>query len=131
MIKLAVKDVGIKETSFGSLEKWAQQGVFMLNAVLTVRHKEANSHKGKGWEQFTDAAIRELGKTRKNLVFLLWGKPAQEKAKLINKGDHCILESVHPSPLSSHRGFFDCAHFSKANEYLVSKGMEPIDWNLQ
>ena len=97
---------------------------------MQVRHKEANSHKNQGWETFTDAAIRQLNAKQSNIVYLLWGKPAQEKAKMIDKNKNCILEAVHPSPLSAHRGFFDCMHYSKANEYLISKGKEPIDWNL-
>lgn len=130
MIKLAVKDVQIKNPSHGSLISWAKQGVFLVNTVLTVRHKSANSHKERGWERFTGEAVRAIAEKKKNVVFMLWGKPAEKKAKFVNPKDHLVLTAAHPSPLSSYRGYFDCAHYSKANEYLVKHGLEPIDWNL-
>ncbi|MCB9186615.1 MAG: uracil-DNA glycosylase [Flavobacteriales bacterium] len=124
-------DIGMETPKSGNLTKWADQGVLLLNATLTVRAKNAGSHQGKGWEQFTDAAIQKLSNERKNLVFLLWGRYAQNKESLINKQNgHLILKAPHPSPLSAYSGFFGCKHFSKANEFLRSKGIEPIDWNL-
>lgn len=115
----------------GCLLKWASQGVLLLNTVLTVRAHEANSHKGKGWEKFTDRIISELGKRDDAIVFMLWGKPAQSKKKLISNKEHLILESVHPSPLSVYRGFYGCGHFKACNEFLAERGLEPIDWQIE
>mgnify|MGYP002389262850 CR=1 FL=1 len=114
----------------GNLTHWAQQGVLLLNATLSVRASQAGSHQGRGWEQFTDRIIDLLNKERENLVFLLWGSYAQQKGKLIDTRKHLVLKAPHPSPLSSHRGFFGCKHFSKTNELLVKQGLAPIDWKL-
>ena len=123
-------DLGIPVPSHGNLEKWAQQGVLLLNATLTVRAHLAGSHQNKGWETFTDAAIRKLSSERQNLVFLLWGNYAMAKEKLIDATKHLILKSAHPSPLSASRGFFGNRHFSKTNDYLKAHGIQPIDWAL-
>lgn len=120
-------DLGRKSITNGDLTKWAEQGVLLLNSTLTVRAHAAASHAGHGWEQFTDSVIRALSK-RKNLVYLLWGSYAQKKAEIINQDENLILKSVHPSPLSAHRGFFGNHHFSNANEYLIANGKEPINW---
>ncbi len=112
----------------GDLTRWAMQGVFLLNTTLTVRAHEPMSHHGKGWEIFTDAVIHHLSEKKDNLVFLLWGSPAQQKERLIDSSKHLILKAPHPSPLSSHRGFFGCKHFSKTNEFLVEKGKTAINW---
>jgi len=112
----------------GDLSNWAEQGVLLLNATLTVRKKSPGSHQDKGWERFTDAAIKKLSKERENLVFILWGNYAQEKGQVIDQEDHLILESSHPSPYSAHYSFFGCNHFKKANEYLEEMDKEPIDW---
>lgn len=112
----------------GDLSGWAEQGVLLLNATLTVRAHQAGSHQRHGWEQFTDAAIRELSQRRKGIVFLLWGSYAIAKSQFIDKGKHHILTAPHPSPLSAYRGFFGCRHFSKTNEILVGQGEQPIDW---
>ena len=112
----------------GDLSGWAEQGVLLLNATLTVRAHQAGSHQRRGWEQFTDAAIRELSARRRGIVFLLWGSYAIAKSQFIDKGKHPILTAPHPSPLSAYRGFFGCRHFSKANELLASEGLQPIDW---
>ena len=112
----------------GSLVRWAKQGVLLLNTVLTVKEGQAGSHMNKGWEQFTDAVIQILSDQKEDIVYLLWGSKAQEKGKNIDSLKNCVLTSVHPSPLSSYRGFFGCKHFSKTNEYLISKGSAPIDW---
>lgn len=114
----------------GYLKKWADQGVFLLNTVLTVEAHKAHSHKGIGWEEFTDAAICVLNKQDRPIVFLLWGRPAQEKKKLLNNPNHLVLTAPHPSPLSAYRGFFGCGHFLKANDFLKKNGLEPIDWRL-
>lgn len=121
-------DLGISSPLSGNLTRWADQGVLLLNATLTVQAHLAGSHQNRGWENFTDAAIRKLANERSNIVFMLWGAYAQKKASFINPDKHLILTSVHPSPLSAHRGFFGCKHFSKANEYLTSKGQSPIQW---
>lgn len=113
----------------GNLSTWAKQGVLLLNTTLTVRHGEPASHQQKGWEIFTDKIITELSENRQNLVFMLWGKHAQEKAKLIGE-NHLILQAAHPSPFSAYNGFFGCKHFSKANNYLEKNGSKSIDWNL-
>jgi uracil-DNA glycosylase len=121
-------DFGTPLPKSGDLTRWAVQGVLLLNAILTVRAHQAGSHQGKGWETFTDAAIRELSEKRENIVFLLWGAYAQRKGSIIDKSKHYVLESVHPSPLSASRGFFGNHHFSKANQFLQSKGIEPVNW---
>ncbi|SHF14422.1 uracil-DNA glycosylase [Dysgonomonas macrotermitis] len=121
-------DLAVPVPASGDLTRWADQGVLLLNATLTVQSHLAASHQNKGWETFTDAAIRKLADERSNIVFLLWGSYAQKKASFINPEKHLVLTSVHPSPLSAHRGFFGNKHFSKANEYLVSTGQSPIQW---
>ena len=121
-------DLGTPIPLSGNLTRWAQQGVLLLNATLTVREHEAGSHQRKGWEEFTDAVIRILSETREDLVFILWGSYAQSKRCLINWDKHLILSSAHPSPLSAYRGFFGNHHFSQTNEFLISKGKEPIVW---
>ncbi len=123
-------DIGFNIPNHGYLKKWADQGVLMLNTVLTVRAHEANSHQGIGWEKFTDAAIRILNEQDRPIVYLLWGSPAQKKAASVNNPKHLLLKAPHPSPLSAYRGFFGCKHFSKANEFLVQNGLEPIDWQI-
>lgn len=128
--ELATDVAGFRKPGHGDLEKWAAQGVLLLNATLTVRKKQAGSHQKKGWEVFTDAAVRHLSQHRSGLVFLLWGKFAQDRARVVDKGKHHILKSVHPSGLSAHRGFFGCGHFSKANALLKAAGQEEIDWQL-
>lgn len=125
------EDVGCYVPNNGYLVKWAKQGVLMLNTVLTVRAHQANSHRGIGWENFTDAAIRALNEQDRPIVFLLWGRPAQMKKKMLNHPKHLILEAPHPSPLSAYRGFFGCGHFSKTNEFLKANGLEPIDWQIE
>lgn len=123
-------DLGIPPANHGYLKKWADSGVLMMNAVLTVREGQANSHKGKGWEIFTDRVIELLNQREKPIVFLLWGGNAKQKMRLITNPNHLILQAAHPSPLSAFNGFFGCRHFSKANEFLVNHGMEPIDWRI-
>ncbi|MBO9130136.1 uracil-DNA glycosylase [Bacillus sp. 165] len=123
-------DIGCHIPNHGSLVKWAQQGVLLLNTVLTVRKGEANSHKGKGWELFTDRVIELLNEREKPVVFVLWGNPAQKKMRLITNKQHYFIKSVHPSPLSAHRGFFGSKPFSHINTYLQSIGEEPIDWEV-
>lgn len=124
-------DVGCYVPNNGYLEKWAKQGVLLLNTVLTVRAHQANSHRGIGWEQFTDAAIRALNEQDRPIVFLLWGKPAQTKKSMLHNSKHLILTAPHPSPLSAHRGFFGCKHFSQTNAFLKEHGLEPIDWQIE
>ena len=121
-------DLGIPRPVSGDLTRWATQGVLLLNATLTVRAHQAGSHQKKGWEEFTDYVIRVLNNEKKNIVFFLWGAYAQKKGESIDRSRHLVLESVHPSPLSASRGFFGNRHFSTCNEYLVNKGIEPIDW---
>ena len=123
-------DLGIPIPSSGNLEKWAKQGILLLNATLTVQAHLAGSHQKKGWEQFTDAVIRIVSQKHSGVVFLLWGNYAQAKTDLIDTSKHFILKSVHPSPLSASRGFFGCKHFSKTNELLTQNGKTPIDWDL-
>ena len=123
-------DVGFEIPVNGNLEKWTEQGVFLLNATLTVRAQEAGSHQNHGWERFTDAAISKLSMQREGLVFLLWGNYAKQKEALIDTSKHYILSTVHPSPLSAHRGFFGCKHFSKTNELLRQMGKSEINWQL-
>lgn len=122
------RDLNIPMPNHGNLTHWAEQGVLLLNAVLTVEQGKANAHQGKGWEQFTDAVIRELNDHREGIVFMLWGSYAQKKGQFIDRKKHCVLQAPHPSPLSAHRGFLGCGHFSKANDYLKKRGLEPIDW---
>ena len=124
-------DLGCYIPNNGFLEKWAKQGVLLLNNVLTVREGLANSHKECGWEQFTDDVIRALEENDNPIVYLFWGACAAKKELLVKNPNHYILKSVHPSPLSASRGFFGCKHFSKANDFLVKKGLEPIDWQIE
>ena len=128
--KEAHSDVGIDIPNHGDLTSWAKQGVLLLNTVLTVQEGCANSHKGKGWEIFTDHIIEEMNKREKPLVFILWGRQAANKASMIDTTKHCVITSAHPSPLSAHRGFFGSRPFSRTNEFLVSQGIEPIDWRI-
>jgi len=123
-------DVGVPIPKHGNLTKWAQQGVLLLNAALTVRAGEANSHSKIGWHQFTNTVIEKVSKEKKHVVFLLWGKFAQEKIELIDTGKHHVLKAAHPSPFAADKGFFGCRHFSKTNSYLVKQGLDPIDWAL-
>ena len=124
------RDLGIEIPPHGNLTHWAEQGVLLLNAVLTVEAGQAASHQKKGWEQFTDQAIEHLNREREGLVFLLWGSHAQKKGKLIDRNKHCVLTAPHPSPLSAHRGFLGCGHFSRANQYLLQQGKTAIDWKI-
>jgi uracil-DNA glycosylase len=124
------RDLGIAPPRHGCLDAWAGQGVLLLNAVLTVERGQAGSHQNKGWEYFTDACIEALGREREHLVFLLWGSYAQAKGRLIDGKRHRILKAPHPSPLSAHRGFLGCGHFSSTNQYLEETGQTPIDWQL-
>ena len=124
-------DLGCYIPNNGYLTKWAKQGVLMLNTVLTVRAHQANSHRGMGWEQFTDAAIRILNEQDRPIVFILWGSPAQKKAQMLNTPKHLILKAPHPSPLSAYRGFFGSRPFSQTNKFLVRNGLEPIDWQIE
>ncbi|XP_067935265.1 uracil-DNA glycosylase-like isoform X1 [Watersipora subatra] len=128
--ELASDIPGFKAPNHGYLMGWAQQGVLLLNSVLTVRAGLANSHKDKGWETLTDAVIHYLNTNTTNTVFILWGSYAQKKGGHINKSKHCVLKGVHPSPLAAHRGFFGCKHFSQANKYLQTHNKSPVDWNL-
>jgi uracil-DNA glycosylase len=123
-------DLGIPVPIHGNLEKWADQGVLLLNATLTVRAGQAGSHQNRGWETFTDAVIRSISRDRSSVVFLLWGRYAQAKEALVDASRHLVLKAAHPSPFSAHSGFFGCRHFSKTNEYLVSQGIDSIDWSL-
>ena len=123
------QDLGVPIPKSGSLQKWADQGVLLLNATLTVRMGEAGSHQNRGWEQFTNAAIRLLSEEKKNIIFMLWGRYAQAKEALIDTGKHFILKAAHPSPLSAYQGFFGCRHFSRANEILQNIGSGPVDWD--
>jgi len=124
------RDLGYPPPGHGYLRAWAEQGVLLLNSVLTVRQGEAGSHRGKGWERFTDYIIDLLNRERDGLVFMLWGSYAQEKGRLLDRRRHLVLQAPHPSPLSAHRGFLGCGHFSKANAYLAAQGQPPIDWQL-
>ncbi|MCR5755389.1 MAG: uracil-DNA glycosylase [Acetatifactor sp.] len=124
-------DLGCYIPNNGYLVKWAKQGVLMLNTVLTVRAHMANSHQGKGWEKFTDAAIRALDTQDRPIVFILWGKPAQSKRSMLHNPHHLILEAPHPSPLSAYRGFFGSRPFSKTNNFLQKNGIKPIDWQIE
>ena len=124
-------DLGCYIPNNGYLKKWADQGVLLLNTVLTVRAHQANSHQGKGWEQFTDAVIEAVNAQDRPIVYLLWGRPAQSKIPMLTNSKHLILKAPHPSPLSAYRGFFGCRHFSQANAFLEKNGIEPIDWQLE
>ncbi len=121
-------DTGVEPQRSGNLERWASQGVLLLNAILTVRENEPGSHQNRGWEKFTDAVISALSAQKSNLVFILWGRYAQDKGAGIDRSRHLVLESVHPSPLSASRGFFGNRHFSRCNNYLEENGLAPIDW---
>ena len=123
------RDFGTPMSQNGNLEHWADQGVLLLNATLTVLQGQAGSHQGKGWERFTDAVIDRLNQHREGLVFMLWGSYAQKKGALIDRQRHLVLTAPHPSPLSAHRGFIGCGHFSSANEYLASLGKQPVNWS--
>lgn len=124
-------DLGCEIPNHGYLTKWAEQGVLMLNTVLTVRAHQANSHHGIGWEEFTDAAIRAVNAQDRPIVYMLWGRPAQTKKAMLDNPNHLILEAPHPSPLSAYRGFFGSRPFSQANEFLKANGVEPIDWKIE
>ena len=124
-------DLGCKIPNNGYLVKWAEQGVLLLNTVLTVRAHQANSHQGKGWEQFTDAIIRAVNAEDRPIAYLLWGRPAQSKMSMLDNPKHKVFTAPHPSPLSAHRGFFGCKHFSQANAFLEENGVEPIDWQIE
>ena len=124
------RDLGIPSPDHGCLTPWTDQGVLLLNAVLTVEAGRAGSHQGRGWEAFTDAIVDQLNREREGLVFMLWGSYAQKKGALIDRQRHCVLRAPHPSPLSAHRGFIGCGHFSAANRYLAGRGLRPIDWRL-
>lgn len=130
MFKELRSDVGVPIPAHGNLQHWAEQGVLLLNAVLTVEQARANAHQGRGWELFTDACIAHLNREREGLVFLLWGSYAQRKGQLIDRTRHCVLEAPHPSPLSAHRGFLGCRHYSKTNSWLEEHGERPVDWTL-
>ena len=125
------EDLGCYIPNNGYLKKWADQGVLMLNTVLTVRAHEPNSHQGRGWENFTDAIIQAVNQKDEPVVYMLWGKPAQSKIPMLTNPKHLILKAPHPSPLSAYRGFFGCKHFSKCNEFLSQNGLEPIDWQIE
>ena len=128
IFKEIASDLGTSAPKSGNLTRWTEQGVLLMNATLTVRAHQAGSHQNKGWETFTDAAIRHLAEEREHLVFILWGSYAQKKGAVIDRSKHLVLTSAHPSPLSAYRGFFGNGHFSKANEYLLQHGQEPIIW---
>ncbi|MBQ3082340.1 MAG: uracil-DNA glycosylase [Alistipes sp.] len=128
IFKEVAADIGTPIPASGNLDRWAEQGVLLLNAVLTVREHEAASHAGRGWEQFTDAVVRAINERKQGVVYLLWGSYAQKKGAIADPARNCILKAVHPSPLSVYRGFFGCRHFSRANEYLVAQGQTPIQW---
>ena len=123
-------DLGISPPQHGCLENWAKQGVLLLNATLTVRANNPRSHFNKGWEKFTDVAIRKISEKQNNLVFLLWGNDAKLKESLIDSEKHLVLKAAHPSPFSAYNGFMGCRHFSKANNFLISKGISPVNWEL-
>ena len=128
ILKEVHDDTGAEMPSSGELDRWAEQGVLLLNAVLTVRAHEAASHAGKGWERFTDAVVRAIAERKEGVVYMLWGNYAQKKGAIADTERNLILRAVHPSPLSAYRGFFGCRHFSMANDYLVKQGKEPINW---
>jgi uracil-DNA glycosylase len=122
------RDLGKPMPTSGNLERWADQGVLLLNATLTVQAHSAGSHQGRGWETFTDAVIRKVAQEKEHVVFMLWGNYAQQKGAVVDGQKHLVLKSVHPSPLSAYRGFIGCGHFSIANNYLISNGLNPINW---
>jgi uracil-DNA glycosylase len=124
-------DLGCFIPNNGYLKKWADQGVLLLNSVLTVRAHQANSHRDKGWEEFTDSVIQAVNAQERPIVYFLWGRPAQAKRRMLSNPRHLVLEAPHPSPLSAHRGFFGCGHFSKANAFLEENGLAPIDWQIE
>ena len=124
-------DLGCYIPDNGYLVKWAEEGVLLLNTVLTVRAHQANSHRGIGWEEFTDAVIRIVNEQDRPIVFMLWGNPARRKKSMLNNPKHLVLEAAHPSPLSANKGFFGCRHFSRANAFLEANGVEPIDWQIE
>lgn len=126
-----LSDLGCYIPNNGYLKKWADQGVLLLNTVLTVRAHQANSHQGKGWELFTDAILRAVNEQDRPIVYLLWGRPAQSKIPMLTNPKHLVLTAPHPSPLSAYRGFFGCKHFSQANHFLEAYGIEPIDWQIE
>lgn len=128
IFKEVQNDLGKPVPRSGRLERWSNQGVLLINSILTVRAHQAGSHQGKGWEEFTDAVIKRINDEKENVVFMLWGAYAQRKGAFIDRTRHCVLTAPHPSPLSANRGFFGCKHFSKANEYFRSKGLPEIDW---
>lgn len=128
IFKEVASDIGTPIPSSGNLDRWAEQGVLLLNSVLTVREHEAASHAGKGWEQFTDAVVRKIAQEKQGVVYLLWGSYAQRKGAMVDPQRNCILKAVHPSPLSAYRGFLGCKHFSQANDYLISTGQTPVNW---
>lgn len=130
ILKELEDDLGFVAPNNGYLEKWAKQGVLLLNNVFTVRANEPNSHRKRGWEEFTDSVIRVLNKEDRPIVFILWGGPARENKKILDNDQHLIIESPHPSPLSSYRGFFGTKPFSRTNEFLIDMGLEPIDWKI-
>lgn len=125
------KDCGCYIPNNGYLEKWARQGVLLLNTVLTVRAHQANSHQDRGWEEFTDSVIKTLNRQDRPIVYLLWGSPARRKKSMLNNPKQLVLEAPHPSPLSAYRGFFGCKHFSQTNDFLSQNGIEPIDWQIE
>ena len=128
ILKEVSEDTGTPVPLSGNLDRWAEQGVLMLNAVLTVRAHEAASHAGRGWEKFTDAVVRQIAEKKRGVVYMLWGSYAQKKGAMVNPSQNLVLKAVHPSPLSVYRGFFGSRHFSKANDYLVAEGKVPIVW---
>lgn len=128
IFKELTRDFGVPPPKSGNLTRWAEQGVLLLNATLTVERGKAGSHQGKGWEEFTDAVIRALNNQREGIVFMLWGSYAQKKGAFIDRKKHLVLEAPHPSPLSAHRGFIGCGHFKKANDYLTARGIKPVEW---
>ena len=130
MYKELYSDLGISPANHGYLKKWADNGVLMMNAVLTVRGGQANSHRNMGWEIFTDKVIELLNKREEPMVFILWGNNAKQKMRLITNSNHLILQAAHPSPLSAFNGFFGCKHFSKTNDFLINHGIAPIDWRI-
>lgn len=131
IFKELYEDLGVVPPQSGELIPWTKQGVLLLNTVLTVRQGQANSHKGKGWEQLTDSIIKKLNEREKPIAFILWGGNARSKSGLITNPKHGIFQCAHPSPLSAFNGFFGCRHFSKVNNFLIQNGMEPIDWSLE
>ncbi len=130
MYKEMRADVGFEIPTHGNLQKWTEQGILLLNSCLTVRDGQPGSHHGKGWERFTNAAVQRLNEAKKGIVFLLWGKPAQEKGSIIDSSRHHVLTAAHPSPFSADRGFYGCRHFSRTNQFLKQQGLAPIDWQL-